>query len=261
MGAGAFGTALGKILIDNGHAVSYYDPKHSALSMDEATHEAEVIVIAVPSGVMMDFCRDYPANLMELPTILATKGLTDAGLFGAFENFSVLSGPAFAKEIIAGDTTLLTATDSIARMLFENEQVAIELTDDLRGVLLCGALKNVYAIGAGYQEPSENAMAAFLTQAYREMRQYLSDHDASAGTAELACGIGDLILTCTSETSRNFLCGKMLRDGMVTDEICQKLDTVEGISALESLDRQNYPLLSEVHALVKKQPNRKFRQL
>lgn len=260
MGAGAFGTALGKILVDNGHTVAYYDPKHLALSIEEATKDAEVVIIAIPSEAIEDFCKNYPTELMGLPTILATKGLTDACNFGTFEDLSVLSGPAFAKDIIAGKSVTFTATDELARKLFENDQISIELTDDLRGVMLCGALKNIYAIGAGYQERSESAAAAFLTRAHREMRQYLSDHDANPNTSELACGVGDLAMCCYSPSSRNFLCGQMLREGVLLDEIKSKIGTIEGVAALEQADRQNYPLISEIYALVKKQPAPKFRQ-
>lgn len=261
MGAGAFGTALGKILIDNGHKVAYYDPKRSALTLEGATKSAEAVVIAVPASATLELCKDYPTALKSLPTILATKGLTDACNFGTFEEFSVLSGPAFADDLLTGKSAVLTATDEISQILFENEQVDIEITDDLRGVILCGALKNVYAIGAGYQDPAESVGAAWLTRAYREMRQYLADHDANANTCNLACGIGDLVMSCSSESSRNFLCGRMLKRGVALDEIRSKVGTIEGITALETVDRQNYPLISEVYAVVNRQPVPDFRRL
>ncbi|MFV0485238.1 MAG: NAD(P)H-dependent glycerol-3-phosphate dehydrogenase [Candidatus Saccharimonadales bacterium] len=250
MGAGAYGTALGKILIDNGHNVSYFDPKRSALTLEGATKTAEAVIIAIPADATAELCKDYPTTLKSLPTILATKGLTDASIFGTFEHFSVLSGPAFADDLLTGKAAVLTATDEISKTLFENEQVDIEVTDDLRGVILCGALKNVYAIGAGYQDPVASVSAAWLTRAYREMRQYLSDHDANANTCNLACGIGDLVMTCSSESSRNFLCGRMIKKGIPLNEIRSKLGTIEGITALDTVDRQNYPLISGVYALI-----------
>ena len=261
MGAGAFGTALGKILIDNGHEVSYYDPKRSALTFERATDSAEVIVIAVPADAIPELCKEYPSAFKSLPTIIATKGLTDAGIFGTFEDFSVLSGPAFADDLLTGKSATLTATADIAQELFENDQIEIEVTDDLRGVILCGALKNIYAIGAGYQDPASSVSASWLTRAFREMRQYLADHDANSNTCNLACGIGDLVMTCSSESSRNFLCGRMIKKGKNIAEIRNKIGTIEGITALEAVDCKNYPVISEVHAIVNKKPVSDFRRL
>lgn len=250
LGAGAFGQALGKVLTDNQHEVKYYDPiLYPEVSLDAVTFEAGAIVIAVPSLAINTLLTDYPDRLKKIPTILATKGLMNADVFADFTQFSVLSGPAFASEILEGKPASLTSSSPVAMGLFHNDQIAIELCEDTKGIILCGALKNIYAIGSGYYSSSENMTAAFIQHAHAEMKTYLADHDCDPQTAELGCGLGDLILTCTCETSRNFRCGKMLAEGRSIDEILDKLKTVEGLSALLSVETEKYQLLRQIKEL------------
>ena len=82
------------------------------------------------------------------------------------------------------------------------------------------------------------------------MKNYLLNHGANPDTAELACGIGDLILTCRSETSRNYTCGKKLHSGQSLDDILTELQTVEGINALHELEvTEEYPILLHIARL------------
>ena len=250
LGAGAFGQALGKILTDNGHAVKYYDPiLYPDVNLDAATYEAAMIVIAVPSLAIDTLLANYPDRLKKVPTILATKGLLNADAFQDFTQFSVFSGPAFASEIMEGKPATMTSSSPVAMGIFHNDNISVELCEDINGILLCGALKNIYAIGSGYYSYSENMTAAFIQHAHAEMKNYLADHDCDPQTAELSCGLGDLILTCTCETSRNFRCGKMLREGRTIDEVMDKLKTVEGLSALLKVETEKYPLLREIKQL------------
>lgn len=255
LGAGAFGKALSKILTDNGHTISYYDPYlFPDVSIDAACYQAGAIVIAIPSDALADFLASYPDYLKKVPTILATKGILNIDMFADFAQFSAISGPAFANEIIDGKPATFTASAPFAMGLFKNEQVEIELCDDLPGILLCGALKNVYAIGAGYRSNSENSMASFIQHAHSETKSYLRNFEANPETAELACGLGDLILTCTNDTSRNFSCGRMLFEGHSLDEIRQTLGTIEGLNAVPFIDvSDKYPLLRQIAKLCGRQ--------
>ena len=251
LGAGAYGQALAKILQDNQHQVSYYDPAiYPDVNLEAATFQADAIVITIPSMYLDSFLESYPHHLKSIPTILASKGMTSVEKFSDFTQFSVISGPGFAKEIMEGKPTTLTASNPFAMGLFQNQQVTVELCDDLIGIVLCGAIKNIYAIGAGYYSNSENMSATFLQHAHAEMQKYLVDHGAKAETAELACGLGDLILTCTNDTSRNFRCGLMLREGKSIDEITSELVTIEGLTAILNADTEHYKLLREIRELV-----------
>jgi glycerol-3-phosphate dehydrogenase (NAD(P)+) len=251
IGAGAFGGALGKILDDNGHAVLFFDNKEPHLTLEEATEPAEVIVIAIPSEAVGEFAGSLPARLRKLPVILAVKGLLSLGIFADFERFSVLGGSAFAVDIVEGLPVVFTVTDELARQLFENEQVKVELTDDALGVELCGSLKNIYAIGAGALVQAQAQTQAYLEQALAEMKRYLTNHGALAATADLACGIGDLMMTATSEKSRNLRFGKALAAGRSAEEARRELGTVEGLETLAQVDREGYPIIAKIYELVR----------
>ncbi len=251
LGAGAFGRALGKILTDNNHEIKYYDPYlYPEVNLEQATYQASAVVVAIPSANLPDFLNNYPKHLKKLPTILATKGLSDSSMFNDFPHFSVISGPGFAQEIIDGMPATFTASAPFAMGLLKNSQISIELQEDLLGILLCGSLKNIYAIGAGYHGDSKNDSAIFIQHAHAEMKKYLNDHNTNPETAELACGIGDLILTCTNKASRNYTCGVYLREGKDVAEIVNALKTVEGLSALRRVDHKNYTILDEIYNLV-----------
>lgn len=248
LGAGAYGRALGKIVSNNGHDLSFYDPKIMPdISLEQAAKNADAVIICMPSNFLPSFLEDYPADFKLKPTFLASKGLRSVDIFKDFTNFAILSGPTFAQEIMDGKQSVLTATNQLAVDIFSNQQIEIEICQDIQGVLLCGSLKNAYAIGAGFNSDSENAVAALIVKAHAETRKYLLEHGANPDTAELACGIGDLVLTCSSDTSRNYTCGKKLHAGQNLDDILTELQTVEGINALHELDiNDDYPLLLHI---------------
>lgn len=251
LGAGAFGQALAKILRDNHHASTFYDPLlFPEISLDQACRRAEAVIIAIPTEAITSFLAIYPPKLKQLPTILASKGLFSLELFKEFPNFSIVSGPAFADEILAGHGATMTASSQFCAKLLHNQQIDIELSDDALGITICGALKNIYAIGAGYRAEAPDELAKYIQSAHQETKDYLTRHGAQAATAELSCGLGDLILTCTNRTSRNFRAGQLLRKGQSKRTILRKLQTVEGISAVTRADRKGYPLISEIYQLV-----------
>ena len=253
LGAGAFGTALGKVLTDNGHQIVYYDHYvYPDFSLDAALMDAEATIVAVPSFALPELIKNYPAPAKQLHTIIATKGLTNLDLFADFSKASIISGPAFAQEILDGKGATLTASDPFVLDIFQNGQIFIELCEDAKGILLCGSLKNIYAIGAGYHSASENEVAALITRAHNETERFLRDHGADGETANYVCGLGDLILTCTSSTSRNYSCGQRLKQGEKLQDILDDLKTVEGVSALKEIDNlKRYPLLAEISTIVK----------
>ena len=251
IGAGAFGVALGKVLGYNGHAVTYFDQKNPELTPETATEAAEVLILAIPSGAIPEFVANLPDRLKSLPVMLASKGLLSLEPFVGLDRFSVISGASFAEELMAGSPVTLTATDALANELFAGEQVTIELTDDILGVMLCGSLKNIYAIGAGALPEFQGTVAAYACRAFAELKQYLERHGANPATAERACGLADLMMTLTSTTSRNFRHGRALRmAGQANAQAAQaELGTVEGLATLMQVDREGYPEIEKVYRL------------
>ena len=195
LGAGAFGTALGGILAGKGYDIDYYDSKVEKERLSDVLQKAKYIVLCVPSKAVPHLLPYIPKDV---PLIIATKGILNDAPFKEFKDYMVLSGPGFANDIKAQKKTLLTATDSRIVDLFSTDYMKFDFTDDRRGVLMCGALKNVYAILAGLKNlKRETALwREFINDVTEEMKLILTENGAEEDTVELACGVGDLKLTC-----------------------------------------------------------------
>lgn len=225
LGAGAFGSALGEVLTTNGHSVNFYDPiKYPEIKLSDALTNTEVMVMAVPSHAVKKLLPDLPKTL---PLIMTTKGFLSLAPFKEFTQFAVMSGGTFAADLLAKHPTTVTGTSQIAKDIFTNNWLTVEYSDDTRGVMICGSLKNIYAIGAGLKNldrhtPEFNNYAGNVLS---ELYQILEANRCNQATANKSCGITDLIITSTP-ASRNFTFGRelaknpnlTLRDVSVTTE-------------------------------------------
>ena len=229
MGAGAFGTALGGILAEKGWDIDYYDSEIEHEKLSDVIEGAKYLVLAVPSLAVSHLLPHLPKNI---PLIVATKGILGARAFDDFADFMVLSGPGFAADIKAHQKTHLTATDRRVVELFATDYLDFDFTEDENGVLMCGALKNVYAIGAGVRnlKPQTPEWNQYITEVAEELRALLSANNADSDTVDLNCGIGDLKLTCNLP-SRNYEFGQILREN--SKALPEK--TVEGISTIKRI--------------------------
>ena len=235
LGAGAYGVALGGVLTENGYEVVYYDPIKTYENLDicadleEALRGVEAMVLCVPSEVA-------PELLVQLPKdkflIVATKGFLTEQSFAEFKDWAVLSGGGFAEDIENQKHTVLTATDERLVEMFTTDYLEIELIDDCKGVLMCGALKNIYAIGAGLEDlkPETEALRQYLDNATMEMRRILKANGADLATVDLSCGVGDLKTTC-GPRSRNYNYGLELRNNPAV----KPEGTLEGLAALKRI--------------------------
>lgn len=229
LGAGVYGTALGGVLEEKGYAVDYYDPFLFDKALADVLNGAEMILLVAPSDAVESLLNELPKNI---PLIVATKGILNGKIFCNFDDVMILSGPGFADDIKAHKLTHLTVTDERLKEMFGVDYLLFDETKDRRGVLMCGALKNVYAILAGYLGylPEAPEHDDFIDEATREMGLVLQNNGAKAETAKLYCGRDDLILSCSMK-SRNFAYGMKLKQ----DKNSQPDNTVEGISALKRI--------------------------
>lgn len=231
IGAGDYGTALGGVLAEKGFDIDYYDKRLERESLAEVVDGAKYILLTVPSQAVPHVLPHLPKDI---PLIVATKGVLSAHTFYEFEDYMVISGPGFAKDIKACKTTKLTVTDGRLIELFETDYLTFDYTEDENGVLMCGAFKNVYAIEAGLLNLQRETAEwnEYIEKVCLEMKAILKANDASPETVDLVCGVGDLKLTC-GYPSRNYEFGDILRE----NPDYQPEKTVEGVSALKKIKR------------------------
>ena len=226
LGAGVFGSALAGVLSEKSYAVALYDPILKN-KLSDCLEGAEMMILAAPSAALPELLPKLPK---ELPLIIATKGVLNEAVFADFKDYMVLSGPGYATDIVDHKKTLLTATDQRIIDIFTTDYLTFEYTNDVRGVLMCGALKNTYAILAGFLnlKIGELSWKEFINEVVDEMRELLDVNGANSSTVDLACGRKDLEITC-KEPSRNYDFGQKLREN--PEYLPQ--NTAEGITALK----------------------------
>jgi glycerol-3-phosphate dehydrogenase (NAD(P)+) len=212
------------------------------------------LIVAAPSRGVREL-RDRMAPLLRAGHRLlsATKGLAEDGrrmsqLWAealAPDRVAVLSGPNISREIAAGlpAPTVVASVDEATAQHFQSivgtPMFRVYTNADVVGVELCGALKNIIALGAGAIDGmgyGENAKAGFVTRGLAEIARYGFAEGANPLTVAGLAGFGDLIATCTSKFSRNRTVGEMLAKGITLSEIPQRLggQVAEGISTTEA---------------------------
>jgi glycerol-3-phosphate dehydrogenase (NAD(P)+) len=267
VGAGSWGTAAACLLRDNGHEVTLAarDPEQAdAISrtgrnpryVTEARLEgitasaigaaplldAELVVVAVPSRVFADVVAELPGDA---PVLSLTKGLdpaTGARLSTLVRNrpVAVLSGPNIADEIVRGlPAAAVVASDDLE--LAVRVQVAVHsilfrvyVSDDVVGVELCAAAKNVIALAAGGADGlslGDNSKAALVARGLAEMRRLAESAGARPDTFAGLAGMGDLIVTCWSPSGRNRRAGELIARGARPEEAAAEIGmVVEGLT-------------------------------
>ncbi len=151
-------------------------------------------------------------------------------------DIAFLSGPTFAHEVAAGLPTAVTLACSGGQAQWDRLSTALArpafrpyYSDDVTGAEIGGAIKNVLAIACGLVEGlklGQNARAALIARGYAEMLRFGEDLGARAETLAGLCGLGDLVLTCSSTSSRNFSLGKALGEGKSAAELMSDRTTV-----------------------------------
>jgi glycerol-3-phosphate dehydrogenase (NAD(P)+) len=222
----------------------------------EVVAAADVVLIVVPSaGLRTNLVRLAPALSPTASVVSATKGLESEGslrMSEVVESFGigpervlVLSGPNFAGEIAAGlpAATVVAGRDEAraheVQSLLNGPSFRVYTSDDPVGVELCGALKNVIAIACGMSDGlgyGENAKAALITRGLAEITRLGVAAGAQPLTFLGLAGIGDLVLTCESNLSRNRRLGLALAQELPLDEALASVEgVVEGVGTTRSV--------------------------
>ena len=266
VGAGSWGSGFACLLRDRGHDVvlAARDPEQAAAiratgrnpryvreadlaGIDAATLAeapiagAELVVVAVPSAVFGEVVAALPG---EAPILSLTKGLDPAtgerlSTLVRGRPVAVLSGPNIAEEIVRGlpAAAVVASVDLELAVLL---QVAINspifrvyVNDDVAGVELCAAAKNVIALAAGGADGlrlGDNAKAALVSRGLAEMRRLADAAGARPDTFAGLAGMGDLIVTCWAPSGRNRRAGELIAQGATAAEaVSEIVMVVEGL--------------------------------
>ncbi|GGA61220.1 NAD(P)H-dependent glycerol-3-phosphate dehydrogenase [Ornithinibacillus halotolerans] len=229
---------------------AYYELK-------DALQGVEVILLVVPTKAIREVCQQVNAIISHKPVIIhATKGIEPGSLKRVsqlideemtqvtYEDIVVLSGPSHAEEVAQRQPTTVTVASinennaKVAQDLFFNEVFRVYTSNDVIGIELGGALKNIIALGAGISDGlgyGDNAKAALITRGLAEITR-LGTHLGANPLSFLGLpGVGDLIVTCTSVHSRNWRAGNLLGKGNDLQDVLERMGmVVEGVRTVQA---------------------------
>ncbi len=297
LGSGGWGMALAISAFNTGNEVTLWSPFESEVNLlkTKRTNERLLNGVMIPEGI--DITTDLSVVSGSAITVIATpstavrsvaKQLAEQKDFGIVVNVAkglekgsllrlsqvikseipdarvaVLSGPSHAEEVARKiPTSLVAASDSvvtsqIVQSIMSSESLRVYTSDDLIGVELGGALKNVIAIGTGICEGlglGDNTVAALITRGLAEMARLGVVMGAKEYTFAGLTGIGDLVVTCTSRHSRNHRFGLKVGSGIPVAAALEEVGTVEGYYAADMAHAlaQKYniemPIIDECYA-------------
>ena len=259
----------------------------------EAAGQADYIIMVVPSVYIRGTARDFAPHIPDRAILIsAAKGIESDTLMTLTEVIGdelaaaektnkvvALSGPTHAEEVARDLPTLIVcACEDIeaarkVQQLFDGTCIRPYVNPDIKGVQICGALKNVEALAVGIARGlgyGDNTCAAMITRGMEEIRRLGLAMGCREKTFFGLAGIGDLIVTATSSHSRNNRAGYLIGQGKSVEEAVREVGmVVEGMNALPAAVRlceqfgMDMPLISAVHSIVadRAQPSDVVREL
>ncbi|WP_251520810.1 MULTISPECIES: NAD(P)H-dependent glycerol-3-phosphate dehydrogenase [Staphylococcus] len=226
--------------------------------IETAINYADVFLIALPTKAIRSVVSEIDSKLTTKKTFIhVAKGIENDTYKRVSEmiedtldpshnaGIGVLSGPSHAEEVVVKQPTTIAASSKSSEVslltqdLFMNDYLRIYTNDDLIGVELGGALKNIIAVASGVLSGlgyGDNAKAALMTRGLAEISRLGEKLGANPLTFQGLGGIGDLIVTCTSTHSRNYTLGYKLGEGKSLDQALEEMNmVVEGINTTNSV--------------------------
>lgn len=300
LGTGTWGIALARLLANNSHEVCAWSkieaeletlqktgvhPKLPSVTLPDnikyekdlavACKDAQIIIMAVPSPFVRTVAHEASKYITNQIIVDVAKGIEKESCKTLSEVIAeelpsarivVLSGPTHAEEVaIDMPTTIVSASkDAFAaqevQKVFSTKTFRVYTNDDVVGVEMCGALKNIIALATGISEGlgfGDNAKAAIITRGVAEIKRLGSRMGCNESTFAGLAGIGDLVVTCTSKHSRNNKAGILLGKGYSANKAIEEVGmVVEGINALPAaieLSKKysiELPIISAVNGIV-----------
>lgn len=246
-------------------------------SYKEAIEESDFIIHVTPSKFTRNIVKEYKQYVKNQPIVICSKGFEKDSLLTLDEvvqeeipnaKIAVLSGPSHAEEVsIAIPTVLVVASkyDSVLKLVqdtFMSNKMRIYTSRDVKGVELGGALKNIIAFCAGVAAGiglGDNTFAALITRGLAELSRLGVELGGQKETLYGLSGLGDLIVTCLSEHSRNRKAGKLIGQGLSLEETkkevgmtIESIDNIEVAHELGKLHNIEMPIVEAVYGILYK---------
>ena len=292
IGGGVWGSTLAKLLSNNKVFLfardkkviksineHHFNPKLKyAIFNDNITatddlallNDSDYLFIALPSQNIREVLSTFKSSNANLEIIIASKGIEISTLDmlskvvadkTACKNISVLSGPCFSDEVSQNLPTAVTFASKNRKSfdkinsLFNKKNFRIYYSDDVIGCQIGGALKNIYAIGAGITlglNLGENAKSAFIARSFVEIMRFAKALGANEKTIFGLSGLGDLILTCSSVKSRNTKFGQLISTISLPniEDILRSQEVTEGYFTLRAVKKIDMPIASSIYNIL-----------
>lgn len=229
--------------------------------LEESIKNSKLIVIAIPTAFVTDVCKKLKKYINKSQYIcIASKGIEQGTCLFIHDmikkqiktkNIGAISGPSFAIDLVKKVPVGLSAASKSKRTLeiiqkaFVNDNFKLYPTNDIIGIEICGSIKNLIAIASGMVDGMGypiSTQALLITEALHDIKNLIHALGGNKRTILSFAGFGDILLTCTSENSRNYSFGKLIGSGASKEEIEEYKNkiTVEGLYTLKSI----YKLIS-----------------
>ena len=225
--------------------------------LEKAISSSDAVLVVSPSHAFAEILKKITPYLQERPLAWASKGFEPGSgrflhqvaedIIGKDHPMALVTGPSFAKDVAEGKPTLVTVasnSDQFARDVayaLHNSQFRVYISHDMIGAELGGAVKNVLALATGIcdgMQLGDNTRAAILTRGMAEMMRLGQAMNCKPETLMGLSGLGDLVLTCTGDLSRNRRMGLALGRGQSIEEAKAEIgQVVEGINTADEVVR------------------------
>ena len=305
IGGGVWGSALARILSKNKVIIYARDEnivksinehkinpklKYSSFNSNVSAtidinflRNVQFIFIALPAQKIREVLKTSDLDSKNKHIVICSKGIEISSSkfltevikdVVSYKKISILSGPSFSNEVSQDLPTAVTlATNNKKNFeeisnLIDNKNFRIYFSNDLIGTQIGGALKNIYAIAAGIAEGltlGENAKSALITRSFAEMTRFAEKFGANKHTLFGLSGLGDLILTCGSNNSRNTKFGikiasskyENFSDLLVSQEVTEGYYTVEAVYNIAKEKKIDMPIMEAIYNIIYKRYNLK----
>lgn len=225
-------------------------------NLEEACKNSNMILIAVPAGAVNEITNKVKNYVGNATICIASKGIEQGSCKFLYDvvkehintdDIAVISGPSFAIDVankVPVGLTLATTNEKAKNTIlkcFSNSHFKLRYTNDIIGTEICGSIKNIIAIAAGILnglKMPESTSALLITESIHDIKELIKELGGDGNTVLSFAGFGDLLLTATSEKSRNYSFGKLLGENS-KEKLGEyiKNTTIEGLYTLDSINQ------------------------